>query len=104
MLQILQFLGDEPLAVDQRLLADIGLRHQLLEGVGNFNVVAEHLVVADFQRADAGFFLFLGLHLRNDALAAFQNVPQAVHLFVEAVPDDTALPDGKRWLVAYRAV
>ena len=23
-----------------------------------------------------------------------------VHLFVEAVPDDTALPDGKRWLVA----
>ena len=99
-LQILQLLGDEPLAVHQCLLADVCIRHLVLKGVADFNVIAEHLVVADLQGADAGGLFLLGLHLRDDALAALQDVPQAVHLFVKAVPDEAALPDGKRRLVA----
>ena len=99
MFQILQFLCDEPLAVYQGLLADVGFRHLLLKGIGDLNIVAEHLVIADFQGADAGFFLLLGLHLRHNALAAFQDVPQAVHFFIEAIPDDAAFPDGKGRLV-----
>ena len=102
MFQILQFLCDEPLAVHQGLLADIGLRHQLLKSVGDLDIIAEHLVVADLQRADAGFLLFLGLHLSDDTLAAFQDMPQAVYLLIAAVPDNAALPDGKRRLVADR--
>ena len=100
MLQVLQLLGDVPLAVHQCLLADVGLRHLVLERVGHLDIVPKHLVVADFQRADAGGLLLLGLHLRDDALAAFQDVPQAVHFPVEAVPDEAALPDGERRLVA----
>ena len=100
MLQVFQLLGDVPLAVHQGLLTDVCLRHLVLEGVGHLDIVSKHLVVADFQRPDAGGLFFLGLHLRHDALAALEDVPQAVHLFVEAVPDETALPDGERRLVA----
>ena len=70
MFQILQFLCDEPLAVYQGLFADVGFRHLLLKGIGDLNIVAEHLVIADFQGADAGFFLLLRLHLGQEALAA----------------------------------
>ena len=100
MLQVFQLLGDVPLAVHQCLLADVGLGHLVLEGVGYLDVVAEHLVVADLQGPDAGALLLLGLHLRDDALAALEDVPQSVHFPVKAVPDEAALPDGERGLVA----
>ncbi len=101
-LQVLQLLGDVALAVHQRLLADIGLRHQLLEGVGHLDVVAEHLVVADLQGADAGFFLFACLHLGDDALAAVEDGAEPVHLRVEAVTDELTLPHGEGGLVHQR--
>ena len=100
MLQVLQLLGDVPLAVHQRLLADIGVRHLVLKGVGYLDVVPEHLVVADLQGPDARFLLLLGLDLRQDALAAVHDAAQAVHFLVVAVPDEAALPDGERRLVA----
>ena len=99
-LQVLELLGDVPLRVGQGLFADVALRHLTPEGVGHLDIVPEDLVVADFQGADAGLLLLPGLHLRHDALAAFENVPQAVHLFVETVPDESALPDGEGGLVA----
>ena len=100
MLQVLQLLGDVPLPVHQGLLADVGVRHLVLEGVGHLDVIPEHLVVADLQGADAGLFLLLGLDLRQDALAAVHDVPQAVHFLVVAVPDEAAFPDGEGRLVA----
>ena len=88
--QVLQLLGDVPLPVHQGLLADVGVRHLVLEGVGHLDVIAEDLVVADLQGPDAGALLLLGLDLRQDALAAVHDVPQAVHLLVVAVPDEAA--------------
>ena len=99
LLQILKFLGDVPLGVDQGLLADVGLRHLVLERIGYFDVIAEDFVVADLQRADAGALLLPGLHLHNDALAAFEDMAQPVHLRVEAVPDEAAFPHGKGRIV-----
>ena len=70
MLQILQLLSDVALAVDQRLLADIVVGYLIPEGVGYLDVIAEYLVIADLQGADAGLFLLLRLHLGQEALAA----------------------------------
>ena len=99
-LQILELLGDVPLAVHQGLLADVRIRHLVGKGLGYLDVVAEHLVVADLQRPDAGALLLLGLHLGDDALAALEDVTQAVYLLIIAVPDEAALPDGEGGLVA----
>ena len=101
-LQILQLLSDVALAVDQRLFADIVVGYLIPEGVGYLDIIAEYLVVADLQGADAGFFLLLRLHLGQEALAAVEDAPQAVHLRVEAVPDHLALTDGERRLVHQR--
>ena len=102
MLQILQFLRDIAFAVHQRLLADVGVRHLILEGVGHLDIVPEHLVIADLQGADAGLFLFGGLHADDDTLAAVEDGAQAIHLAVEAVPDQLALPNGERRLIHQR--
>ena len=47
MLQVLQLLGDVPLAVHQGLLADVGIRHLVLEGVGNLNIIAKNFIITD---------------------------------------------------------
>ena len=102
MLQILQLLRDIALAVDQRLLADIAFGYLILEGVGHLDIVAEHLVIADLQGADTGFFLFGGLHTDDDIPAAVKDTPQTVYLRVEAVPDQLPLTDGEGRLVHQR--
>ena len=102
MLQILQLLRDIALAVDQRLLADIAFGHLILEGVGHLDVVAEHLVIADLQGADTGFFLFGGLHTDDDIPATVKDTPQTIYLRVEAVPDQLPLTDGEGRLVHQR--
>ncbi len=99
LLQVLELLRDVALAVDERLLADVGLGHLILEGVGDLDVVAEDLVVADLQRADAGALLFLRLDGGEQPLAAGEDVVQAVDLGVEALADEAALAHGKRRIV-----
>ena len=46
-LQLLYLLGNVPLGIGQGLLADIVRRHLILEGIGYFNVIAEHPVIPD---------------------------------------------------------
>ena len=99
LLQVLELLRDVALAVDERLLADVGVGHLILEGIGDLDVVAEDLVVADLQRADAGAFLFLRFNGGEQPLAAGENVVQAVDLGVEALADEAALAHGERRLV-----
>ena len=55
-LHVLELLGDEPLAVHQGLLADIGIGHQVVIGLGDLDVIPEHLVVAHLQVLDTGLF------------------------------------------------
>ena len=98
-LQVFQLLGDIALAVYQGLLSDIGVGDLILEGVGHLDIIAEHLVIADFQGADTGFLFLLGLHRGHEALAPVEDAPEPVHLRVEAVPDKLALPDGEGGLV-----
>ena len=102
MLHVLELLGDEPLAVHQGLLADIGVGHQVVIGLGDLDVIPEHLVVAHLQVLDAGLFplrLFDGGH---HGLAVGHDVPEVVHVAIVARFDEAALPDGEGRLLHQR--
>ena len=99
-LQYLQILGDVPLRVGQRLLADKICRHLVRKGTAHLDVITEHPVVADLQRADARFLLELCLQRGKVTFAAVDDVPQLVHLGVVArVNDASVLEHGRRILV-----
>ena len=101
-LHVLELLGDEPLAVHQGLLADIGVGHQVVIGLGDLDVIPEHLVVAHLQVLDAGLFplrLFDGGH---HGLAVGHDVPEVVHVAIVARFDEAALPDGEGRLLHQR--
>ena len=50
--QLLKFLGDVALAAGERLLADVGLRHQIFVAVADLDEVTKDVVVADLQLGD----------------------------------------------------
>ena len=102
LLKVFKFLGDVALAVHERLLADVRLGHKLLKGVRDLDIVAEDLVVADLQRADAGLFLLARLDAGKQSLAAGENFVQPVDLGVVAGADEAALTHGKRRLIDER--
>ena len=102
LLKVFEFFGDVALAVHERLLADVRFGHKLLEGVRDLDIVAEDLVVADLQRADAGLFLLARLDVGEKPLAARQNLVQAVDFGIVALADEAALAHGKRRLVDER--
>ena len=52
--QLLELRGNVAFRVGQRLLAHIVVRHQILIGIGHFQIIAEHLVVFDTEVLDAG--------------------------------------------------
>ena len=94
-----------PLARHQRLLSDIVLR-QLgdARAVGNVDIIAEDLVVADLELLCARALALALLELGNGLRAVIAHVAQAVDLLAVAGAEDTALAHGKRRLVADRAV
>ena len=89
--QLLEFLGDVALAAGERLLADVGLRHQIFVAVADLDEVAKDVVVADLQLGDAGLLPQAGLQLGQDALGVIADGTQLVHLGVVALGDDTAI-------------
>ena len=94
-LQVFELGGDEPLAVDQGLLADVVLGYQVVVGLGHLDVVAEHLVIPDLQALDAGALLLPALQGNHHIRPIGEDVPQVVHLLVVAGADEVALPDGE---------
>ena len=94
-LQLLQLLGEKPLAVHQGLLADVILRHQAVVAFGHLDVIAEHLVIAHFEALDAGALLLPALQRGHHVRAVVDHVPEVVHLVVIALADEAALPDGE---------
>ena len=89
--QLLEFLGDVALAAGERLLADVGLRHQIFVAVADLDKVAKDVVVADLQFGDAGLLPQAGLQLSQHALGVIADGTQLVHLGVVALGDDTAI-------------
>ena len=100
--QIFQFLRDKTFPVDERLFPYIAFGHLVLERVRDFDIIAEHLIISDFQRTDSGCLPFFGLHFGDNPLAAVQDMPQAVHLRIVAVPNKPAFPYGHGRLIAQR--
>ena len=104
-LVLLQLLRVEPLRVDERLAADVVLRHAAAMGVGDLQIVAEHLVVADLQVGDAGALALLPLQPRDVGARVLRGHPHLVHLLGVPLADDSPLPhvalrvvgDGRRY-------
>ena len=99
MLHVLELLGNIALAVGQGLLADVGLRHLVIVGLRDFNVIPKDFVEADLQRLDAGLLFLRCLQLGDDALGVGEDLPQLVHVLVVPGPDDAPLPHGEGRLV-----
>ena len=91
LLVLLELGREEALGVDQRLLAHVVGRDLGQVGLGHLDVVAEDLVVADLERADAGPLPLAALELGDEGLAGAADRAQVVELGVPAVLDDAAL-------------
>ena len=98
-LKLLQFLCDIPLCIGKSLLADIMRRHLVRTAVAHLDIVAENLVVADFQEADAGLFLLLLLHLLQKLPAVTGNQPVLVQFLVVTVTDNPPVTEGQPRLI-----
>ena len=95
-LQLLEALGGIALGSDQGLFADVVVRDQVLEGIGDLEIIAENLIVFDAQVLDAGPLPVLSLQVHEPLPAVVPGVPQVVDVGVEAGADHPALADGDR--------
>ncbi len=92
----------EPLAAGHGLLADVVGRHRAEIRFRDLDVVAEHAVVADFERRDAGACTF-GLFHRGDGFAAAAaDGADLVELGVDAVANQAAVSRDSRRFVDER--
>ncbi|OPZ91349.1 MAG: hypothetical protein BWY73_01116 [candidate division TA06 bacterium ADurb.Bin417] len=90
-LEFLELRGDEAFGVDQGLLAQVILGHQVQIGFAYLQVIAEDPVVADLEGIDAGTLDFLGLEAAQALPAVTLQVPQPVQFRVVAAPDQAPL-------------
>ena len=65
----------------------------ILIGIGDLQIIAENLIVLDFQIFDTGLVPLLGLQLCQPALALGLGLPETIHILMIAVLDDAAVPD-----------
>ncbi len=99
LLVFLQLGSDVALGVLESLLALVIARDSLAVCMGDFDVVAKHLVEADFQAWDAGAADLVGLEAGDPLLAAAGDLVQFVQLRVVAAPDHAALLGADRRVV-----
>ena len=104
LLVFLQRRRDEPLSTGDRLLAVVVGRHRMQVRLRNLDVVAEHAVVADLQRVDAGASALAFFELGDHLLARSADAPQFVDFGVEAVADVAAIPHQRAGVVDETAV
>ena len=69
-------------------------RHLIPEGIGDLDIIAEHPVVPDAQRPNAGGILFPFLYLRQNAPDILGKMPGLIQLLIISRPDDAALFEG----------
>ncbi len=93
-LVLLELRRDVALFSGERLPPLVLGRNEMLVGVGDRDVVAEHLVVADLERLDAGARALGGLDLGNGVLAAVAKAAELVELRIRAGADARLVADG----------
>ena len=99
----LELLGDIPLGVDERLLADPLLGHLVAVCVGHLDIVAEHVVVAYLEARDPSRGALAGLYLQEIVLAGVGYVAQFVELRVDPLADHRTAVERYGRVVAKRA-
>ena len=102
--QLLERGGSEAFRADQRLLAFVVRRHAVEVGFGDLDVVAEDLVVADFQRGDVAALALGRFQPRDHAARVGGERAQLVNFGTEAAPNHVAIARIDRRLVADRRV
>jgi len=92
---LLQFRRYEPLGIGKGLAADIVGRDVGQIGFRHLDVVAEDLVIADLQGADAGAGLFLRLQPGDEPLPLAADTAQLIQFPVVAIGNHPAVPQDK---------
>ena len=92
-LQFLQFRRNITLGIGQRLLADIVRRHQILIGIGHFQIISEYFIEFDPEIFDAGPLPLLRFNLRQPGFPLGSGGAEPVHILMITVPDHISLPD-----------
>ncbi len=90
-LEIFELGGGEAFGVDEGLLALVVGRDGFGVGFGDFEVVAEDGIEADFERGDAGAFALAGLDVGDELAAVGGEGAEVVEFGVEAGADDVAV-------------
>ncbi len=103
-LQLLERGGREAFRPDQRLLALIVRRRAVRMRLGDFDVVAEDLVVADLQRRDPRPLTFRRFQSRDHSARVQRQPAHLVNLGAEAGADGIAVARIHRRLVADRRI
>ncbi len=89
-LVFLQLFGNIAFRVGQGLLAYPFLRHLVLVRIGHLQIIAEHVVVPDFQRGNARPLRFRLLQTHEVILAGIGDGAQIIQLLVHTFPDKAA--------------
>src|SRR5262249_11976359 len=90
-LQFLEPRRGEALRADQRLFALVIRRGAIEMRLGDLDVEAEHVVVADLQGGNPGPFTLAGLELRDHLAGSRGEAAQFIHLSVKPAPDDVSV-------------
>ena len=92
--------GDIALGIHQGLLAYPLGWHLVLMCIAHLQVVAKHLIVGNFQRADAGALYLPVAYLHQVVLAGISDAAQLIKLGIYSVFDDASLLQlGRSFLV-----
>ena len=94
--ELLQLRRGEAFGVDQGLFALVIGGREVLIRFGDFDVVAEDVVEADFERRDAGAGALALLDLGEVCSGCCGDVAQLVELGIEAVADRAAVGEIRR--------
>ena len=95
-LNLVQLRRHVALAVGQRLLAGIAVRHLIVVRLGDLDVVAKDLVVLNLEVFDLGQLALLRLQVGNPLLTVRGSLAQLVQLRIVAVPDEMAVAHQQR--------
>ena len=92
--QLFQLGGNVALTIGQGLLAGIVVGNHVFVAVADLDVIAKHMVEADFQLGNTGFLPQAGFQLSQNPLGVLPDGPQFIHFVVVARSNDAAILEG----------